>query len=106
MKKLGRWRSKKIEKLGNGATVYEEGSHFVHALGNKLTILRLRTEISGVARSERLAGAVKAKNKRAAHAATARNKRIAKAAKAQFRALILEGAELGGFLPWPWQARW
>jgi hypothetical protein len=39
-----------------------------------------------------------------AKAAKARNKRIAKAAKARFRTLILEGAELGGFQPWPGQA--
>lgn len=49
--------------LGNGASVVEEASHFIHEMGNKIMILSMRMEVRKAARAERLAAARLAKRR-------------------------------------------
>lgn len=45
MQHLRPWKPKPHKKLGAGATVMQEASHFIHEMGNKLMILMMRMEI-------------------------------------------------------------
>ena len=42
-----------IKPLGNGASLCQEASHFIHGMGNKITILVLRMEVAAIQRKER-----------------------------------------------------
>ncbi len=54
---------KPVIPLGNGATMTEEVSHFIHHMGNQLMVLMMRMEMRAASRKERLAAAKKAKRK-------------------------------------------
>lgn len=47
------WKPKPHAKLGAGATVVEEVSHFIHEMGNRLMILMARMEIRALNRKDR-----------------------------------------------------
>jgi|CXWL01.1.fsa_nt_gi hypothetical protein len=45
MEHLRPWKPKPYKKLGAGATIVQEASHFIHEMGNKLMVLMMRMEI-------------------------------------------------------------